>query len=484
MKTRYVCLPLLLALFYSTLSYAQWVQVNNGLNNTAILPNQNIVVSPQIQYANVYRGPLLTDSIVARVPAGSTGSTLERSPSFDFFYVVFSHGISGWCYRRDLVHPVPVVLSFTIKGTNLFAGTTDGVFRSTNNGTTWMPVDQGLLIPYTDYYFIHAMAAFDTNIFIATGYGMYRSTDNGNDWDWDNWGFPRPYLFINTLAISSTKVLASTRESVFLSTNSGESWNKVDSSATDLSATSLAVIGTNLWAGTENGAFLSANGSHWAPASIGLPQSTQINCFAVSGSDLFAGTLNGGIHSFPNNGTGWTKRNEGMTSNSVNAIAVSGRNLFAGTADGGICVSNNNGWTWTEVNCGLPDPYPSVIALMASSTDLFAGTENGILRRPLTEIVASINQPPAVAYSFKLGQNYPNPFNPSTQIAFSITKGGPVSLRVYDILGHELATLVNENLKPGQYTERFDGSRVASGVYVYVLRSSEGLLTSKMVLSK
>ena len=89
-----------------------------------------------------------------------------------------------------------------------------------------------------------------------------------------------------------------------------------------------------------------------------------------------------------------------------------------------------------------------------------------------------------VPATFVLNQNYPNPFNPSTQVAFSISKEGPVSLRVYDILGREVATLVNENRKPGQYTERFDGGRVASGVYMFVLKSSEGQLTSRMILSK
>jgi hypothetical protein len=84
----------------------------------------------------------------------------------------------------------------------------------------------------------------------------------------------------------------------------------------------------------------------------------------------------------------------------------------------------------------------------------------------------------------KLDQNYPNPFNPATQIAFAITKEGPVSLRVYDILGREVATLVNENRKAGEYSERFVGSRFASGVYMYVLQSANGRLTSRMILSK
>jgi hypothetical protein len=84
----------------------------------------------------------------------------------------------------------------------------------------------------------------------------------------------------------------------------------------------------------------------------------------------------------------------------------------------------------------------------------------------------------------RLDQNYPNPFNPSTQIAFSITKEGLVSLRVYDMLGREVAMLVNEGRKPGQYTERFDGSRLASGVYMYVLESGDCRLTGRMVLTK
>ena len=89
-----------------------------------------------------------------------------------------------------------------------------------------------------------------------------------------------------------------------------------------------------------------------------------------------------------------------------------------------------------------------------------------------------------VAGKFTLNQNYPNPFNPSTQIAFSVTKEGPVSLRVYDVLGREVATLVNENRKVGGYTELFNGAQMASGVYVYVLRSSEGMQSGRMILSK
>lgn len=85
---------------------------------------------------------------------------------------------------------------------------------------------------------------------------------------------------------------------------------------------------------------------------------------------------------------------------------------------------------------------------------------------------------------FNLKQNYPNPFNPSTRISFATTKEGPVSLRVYDVLGREVGTLVNENRKAGQYTEEFNGAQAASGMYIYVLRTSEGRLTGRMLMMK
>ena len=86
--------------------------------------------------------------------------------------------------------------------------------------------------------------------------------------------------------------------------------------------------------------------------------------------------------------------------------------------------------------------------------------------------------------TFAISQNYPNPFNPSTRITFSTTKDGPVSLKVFDVLGREVATLVNESRKAGKYTEQFNGSQCASGVYMYVLGSAEGQLTGTMLLLK
>lgn len=86
--------------------------------------------------------------------------------------------------------------------------------------------------------------------------------------------------------------------------------------------------------------------------------------------------------------------------------------------------------------------------------------------------------------SFSLDQNFPNPFNPSTKITFSLAKAGNVSLKVFDVLGREVATLVSGSLTEGQHTYSFDASNLSSGLYVYRLESAGLSATRKMMLMK
>jgi hypothetical protein len=86
--------------------------------------------------------------------------------------------------------------------------------------------------------------------------------------------------------------------------------------------------------------------------------------------------------------------------------------------------------------------------------------------------------------SYSLKQNYPNPFNPVTRINYSIPHNGAITLKVYDILGREIAELVNEYKKAGNYNVSFDGSKLASGIYIYKLATSDFTDVKKMTLIK
>jgi hypothetical protein len=85
---------------------------------------------------------------------------------------------------------------------------------------------------------------------------------------------------------------------------------------------------------------------------------------------------------------------------------------------------------------------------------------------------------------FSLEQNYPNPFNPITNIEYRISNIKFVSLKVYDILGNEIVTLINEEKSAGTYEVEFDGADLPSGIYFYTLSSSNFFTTKKMILLK
>ncbi|KAB2849965.1 MAG: T9SS type A sorting domain-containing protein, partial [Ignavibacterium sp.] len=80
--------------------------------------------------------------------------------------------------------------------------------------------------------------------------------------------------------------------------------------------------------------------------------------------------------------------------------------------------------------------------------------------------------------------NYPNPFNPVTKIKYSIKEKGNVELKIFDMLGSEIATLVNEEQNVGHYEVNFDASKLSSGVYLYTINSGSFVQTRKMLLMK
>ena len=103
----------------------------------------------------------------------------------------------------------------------------------------------------------------------------------------------------------------------------------------------------------------------------------------------------------------------------------------------------------------------------------------------LTDIVTSVKSSSEdIPKSFTLNQNYPNPFNPSTKISFQIPQNEYTTLKVYDVLGNEVATLLNEEKPAGSYSVKFDGSNLSSGIYFYKLTAGSFVETKKMILLK
>ncbi|MBN1559486.1 T9SS type A sorting domain-containing protein, partial [candidate division KSB1 bacterium] len=101
-----------------------------------------------------------------------------------------------------------------------------------------------------------------------------------------------------------------------------------------------------------------------------------------------------------------------------------------------------------------------------------------------SEPSAVADKQPAMPVEFTLQQNYPNPFNPTTTISYTVNKIGEVELNIYDLLGHKVATLVDEVKNAGSYQATFDSQDLPSGIYIYTLKSAQSVLSKKMVLMR
>jgi len=100
------------------------------------------------------------------------------------------------------------------------------------------------------------------------------------------------------------------------------------------------------------------------------------------------------------------------------------------------------------------------------------------------DIITTAENENKILRIYSLEQNYPNPFNPTTKISWQVPVGSKQTLKVYDLLGNEVATLVNEEKQPGIYEVEFDGTGLPSGVYFYQIRAGSFIETKKMVLIK
>ena len=98
--------------------------------------------------------------------------------------------------------------------------------------------------------------------------------------------------------------------------------------------------------------------------------------------------------------------------------------------------------------------------------------------------VGNKNKINSIPMGFSLSQNYPNPFNPSTKINYSVPRSNKVTIKVYDILGNEAATLVNEDKPAGNYSVNFNANKLSSGIYFYRMQAGNFVVTKQLILLK
>jgi hypothetical protein len=215
---------------------------------------------------------------------------------------------------------------------------------------------------------------------------------------------------------------------------------------------------------------------------------------------MLAGTRGKGVYKSTDEGITWSLSNAGLLGFHIRSIVINELNhIFLGTFDYGVFMATDFGASWSHINYGLGNWAVNSLSIDKNGY-LYASTNSGIYKSisSTTSVIDNFDSP----NKFSLFQNYPNPFNPTTTIRFFIpfvetgserSFGHALSLhttlKIFDLLGREIATLVNETKFPGTYEISFDatklfpkGSILTSGVYYYQLRSGDFAETKKMVL--
>lgn len=229
-------------------------------------------------------------------------------------------------------------------------------------------------------------------------------------------------------------------------------------------------------------------GGPWIPDSSGLAGTQIYSITADKNGNAIAGAIDG---VYRKGGSVWTKIPSPPALGGYSAFVVSvdssGNTLAGFSIYGfpnylwrGLYATNNSGATWTYL--GLDSI--SVRGLVSYGDTTYAYTyADGLYKVRSTGSVSSVGIA-TVATSFRLEQNYPNPFNPSTTIRFSIPTRGHVSLKIFDLLGREIAKLIDSQMEAGSHETVFDAARLASGIYFCRLQSNSLVETKKLVLMK
>jgi photosystem II stability/assembly factor-like uncharacterized protein len=453
-----------------------------------------------------------------------------------------TNGGVNWVIQEDSIKNTLNDIRFYNSNTGFASGMYGLLLTTTNGGTNWNYYSSGFTDNVTDMYF-----ASEQTGYISTSYNkqIFRTTNGCISWD-TVFTAPENISSINFLN-SSTGYLAGgsnyysgfiykttngclswtpqiyfqyqpIRKIRFLNdqdgyalmdggkilktTNGGNNWDSITAGGSnDLSFINTAtgfVSGYGRVCKTTNG------GLNWAYYTISSNANLYAICFINSTTGFVSGYYN-------YNGSLYKTTDQGATWNLVITnffTGTMGRIMFINSSTGFIISSNTNRMFKTT-DAGITWGYQDMFAgglgnmyFLTSSTGFIGGSNGNLLKTTNgggNFVGINKQYTSTIPENFSLSQNYPNPFNPVTTIKFALPQarnGRDRSLQVrviiYDVLGREITTLVNQQLQPGEYSVTWDASKYPSGVYLYVLSTGEPSLRSgqsftdskKMVLIK
>jgi len=298
-----------------------------------------LLVFVSLQFFIFYNNALQAQWVPTSGPSGTEGKYILKLVACG--NIIFAGTNYGGVYHSSdggatwiPVNNGPVstyIQALAVNGTNIYAciKKSTSVFCSTDYGSTWtQSYNNGI---HTTG--IMSFAFIGSNIFVGTQNGVFLSTNGGTDFA----QVFQPDSYVSQLAVSDTNIFAGTYDGgIYLTTNQGINWTQVNNGLSNTRVYSLAVNGNYIFAGTNSGLFRSTNnGTDWTEV-YNDPVNTHVKTLAVNGNNIFAATDSSGVFLSTNNGTNWLSINDGLLTNNVNSFAVCGKDIYAGTYEAGV----------------------------------------------------------------------------------------------------------------------------------------------------
>ncbi len=265
------------------------------------------------------------------------------------------------------------IYTFANLGDATFAGTFGGgVYRTTNKTSTWVAINNGL----TNLQ-INSLAVIGTSLFAGTSEGLFRSQDQGDNWTHLS---PSPQLSdANGLCVMGKGLMVDFGALGFFRTDDlGATWTKLNGNLVVSENYSCLDLGDRILVGRGDGVFVSHDrGDTWTPSSQGL-NAINVSSLVMGGGVIYAGTDYGGVFVSRDSGATWIESNAGLTVKWTKALYARGDTVIVGVLQGGIFRSFNRGATWALANTGLGNI--NVHTLTAGGPYILAGTDAGVYR--------------------------------------------------------------------------------------------------------
>jgi len=407
-------------------------------------------------------------------------------------FTVLNSNSQGWQMLNSGTSSTLNSVFFINMNTGYVCGTAGTIIKTTNGGLNWILLNSTVAVTLKDILFADELTGY-----CSGDMGIIKTTNSGLSWN---------NVFVtqsNKLAFAEGTIIVGTQNSgIHRSSDGGQTWNSIYMTSTQVngiyfnnSNTGQAMGNNGLQVRTTNGGVNWLIGGAWFPGTYNFGECY----FSAEGTGNVTYSYNSGWPNYSSSygiykGT-WSQGGSSWSMVYSN-ISASLPGMSFPTNDTGYTVGGsfsqslilktiNGGASWEPqaftVNYLLYDVY-----FLNTKTGYAAGRNGTIIKTTNGGVVDIVPLSSSIPDKFSLSQNYPNPFNPTTKIRFEIS-GSSVAqtfLSVYDLLGREFATLVNEELKPGTYEVDWNASNFPRGVYFYRLRAGSFTVTKKIVLVK